>query len=193
MLFSLALLPKGHQLVMRSVVPVSNETPTAVVKDLLLNLASDPHYSGFADFGLNVQLFSDHASNISSACYVEIVSSGEAEPRVDLLEIVIDAIIEAKPEWEVRWSASKKGKSDKHLSCRLLDLYLGVTDSMAIPSDHLLIIKAHMEKKGYKIVSIFASFGGPQITFLLPSDADHFIALQFIDMPVNVSKERARI
>jgi hypothetical protein len=96
------MLPKGHQLVVRGVVPVSNETPAAAMKNLLINLESDPRYREFADFGLNVQPFSDRASNLSSACYVEILSSGEAEPRVDLLEIVMDAIVEAKPELEVR-------------------------------------------------------------------------------------------
>jgi len=191
--FSLALLPKGHQLVVRGIVPVLNETPAAAVKDLLLNLESEPRYSGFADFGLNVLPFSDRASNLSSACYVEVLSGGEAEPRVDLLEIVMEAIVEAKPEWEVRWSACKKGRSDRRLSCRLLDLYPGVTDRTAIPPDHLPLIKAHVEKKGFKIGSIFASFGGPQITFLLPSDADRFNALQFIEVPAKVSTGRARI
>ncbi|KAF8239594.1 hypothetical protein L208DRAFT_1386092 [Tricholoma matsutake] len=166
--FSLAMLPKGHQLVVRGVVPASNEMPTATLKDLLVNLGADPRYKDFSQYGLEVQPFSDCASNISSACYVEISPCGEAEPRVDLLEILMDAIVESKPDLEVRWSASKKGKSDKRLS-------------------------SHIEKKGYKITSIFALFGGPQITFLLPSDADRFMALQFIDVPAKVSKERARI
>lgn len=147
-LFSLAMLPKGHQLVVRGVVPASNETPTAAIKNLLANLGPDPRYKDFADFGIDVQPFSDRVSNISSACYVEISSCGEAEPRVDLLEIVMDAIVEAKPEVEVRWSASKKGKSDKRLSCRLLDLYPGVTDRSSIPPDHPPLIKAHIKKKG---------------------------------------------
>jgi hypothetical protein len=102
MAFSFTFLPKGHQLVVHGIVPVSNETPAAAVKDLLLDLQSEPHYSSFADFGLNVLPFSDCASNISSAFYVEIPSSGEVEPHVDLLEMVMEAIVEAKPEWEVR-------------------------------------------------------------------------------------------
>jgi hypothetical protein len=191
--FSLALLPKGHQLVVCGIVPVSNKTPAATIKDFLISLESDPCYSDFADFGLIVLLFSDHALNILSACYVETLSSGEAEPCVDLLEIVMEAIAEAKPEWEVRWSAGKKGRSDKCLSCHLLDLYPGVTDRSAIPPDHLPLIKAHMEKMGFKIASIFTSFSGSQITFLLPSDTDCFNAKQFIDVPAKVSKERARI
>ncbi|KAF8234765.1 hypothetical protein L208DRAFT_1393387 [Tricholoma matsutake] len=191
--FSLAMLPKGHQLVMRGVVPTSNETPTTALKDLLVNLGADPRYKDFSQYGLEVQPFSDRASNISSACYVEISPCGEAEPRVDLLEIVMDAIVESKPDLEVRWSASKKGKSDKRLSCRLLDLYPGITDRSAFPPEHLPLIKAHIEKKGYKITSIFASFGGPQIMFLLLSDADRFMALQFIDVPAKVSKERTQI
>lgn len=109
-LFSLAMLPKGHQLVVRGVVPALNETPTAAIKNLLANLGSDPRYKDFADFGIDVQPFSDRVSNISSVCYVEISSCGEAKPRVDLLEIVMDVIVEVKPEVEVRWS--KKGKSD---------------------------------------------------------------------------------
>jgi hypothetical protein len=47
----------------------------------------------------------------------------------------------------------------------------------------------HVKKKGFKVISIFASFGGPQLTFLLPLDADHFNAMQFIDVPARVSKE----
>ena len=193
MAFSLTLLPKGHQLVVRGIVPVPNETPAAAVKNLLLNFKSETCYRDFVNFGLNVPPFSDCASNLSSACYVKVLSSGEAEPRVDLLEIVMDAIVEAKPEWEVRWSASKKGRSNKHLSCHLLNLYPGVTDHTAIPPNHLPLIKAHIEKKGLKISSIFASFSGPQITFLLPSNADSFNALHFIDVPARVSTERAHI
>jgi hypothetical protein len=142
---------------------------------------------------LDVQPFSDRSSNLSSACYVEILSSGDAEPHVDLLEIIMDAIVEAKPGLEVRWSASKKGKSNKHLSCHLLDLYPGATDCLSIPPDYLLLIKVHIEKKGFKVASIFASYRGPQLTFLLPSDADRFYALQFIDVPAKVSKEHAHI
>jgi hypothetical protein len=51
----------------------------------------------------------------------------------------------------------------------------------------------HVEKKGFKVASIFASFGSPQLTFLLPSDADCFNAMQFIDVPARVSKEHAHI
>jgi len=189
--FSLAMLPKGHQLIVRGVIPTLNETPVTSIKKLLVDLGLDPRYKDFADFGLDVLPFSERASNLSSACYVEIVSSGEAEPRVDLLELVMDAILEAKPELEIRWSASKKGRSDKRLSCRLLDLYPDVTDRSAIPPDHLTLLKAHIEKKGFKIASIFASYGGPQITFLLPSDADCFNALQLVDVPVKVSKNQA--
>jgi hypothetical protein len=127
------------------------------------------------------------------AWYVEVLSNGEVEPCVDLLEIVMEAIVEAKPEWEVRWSASKKGRSNKHLSCCLLNLYPGVTDHMAILPDHLLLIKAHIEKKRFKICGIFALFGGPQITFLLPSNADYCNALQFIKVPAKVSTEHAHI
>jgi hypothetical protein len=191
--FSIAMLPKGHQLVMHGVVPMLNETPAATMKNLLINLELDPCYKEFADFGLNVQPFSDRSSNLSSACYIEILSSGEAEPCMDLLEIVMDAIVEAKLELEVGWSASKKGKSDKCLSCRLLDLYPGITNRSAIPPEHLPLIKAHIEKKGFKVASISALFSGPQLTFLLPSDADRFNALQFIDVPAKVSKERAHI
>lgn len=61
------------------------------------------------------------------------------------------------------------------------------------PDDHLPLIKAHIKKKGFKIGSIFALFSGPQITFLLHSDADHFNALQFIEVPAKVSAGRARI
>ena len=147
----------------------------------------------FAGFGLDVQPFSDHASNLSSACYIEILSGGKAEPCVNLLEIVRDAIVEAKPELEVRWSAGRKGRSDKHLLCRLLDLYPGITDCSAIPPEHLPLIKAHFEKKGFKVASIFASYSSPQLTLLLPSDVDRFNALQFIDIPVKVSKECAHI
>ena len=42
-------------------------------------------------------------------------------------------------------------------------------------------------------MSIFAFFGSSQITFLLPTDADCFMALQFTDIPAKVSKEHARI
>jgi hypothetical protein len=192
MFFFLTLLPKGHQLVVPHV-SVLNETPAAAVKDLLLNLESEPRYSGFADFGLNILPFSDRTSNISLACYVEVLSGGEVEPCVDLLEIVMEAIVEAKPEWKVRWSTCKKGRSDRCLSCRLLDLYPGVTDRTAITPDHLLLIKAHIEKKGFKIGSIFVSFGDPQITFLLSSDADRFNALQFIEVPAKVSMGHAHI
>lgn len=104
----------------------------------------------------------------------------------------MDAIVEARPELEGRWSASRKGKSDRHLSHCLLDLYPGITGRSAFAPEHPPLIKAHIEKKGYKISSIFASFGGPQITFLLP-DADRFMALQFTDVLAKVSKERARI
>lgn len=65
--FSLAMLPKGHQLVVRGVVPVSNETTVAAIKDLLIDLGSDTHYKEFSNYGLDVQPFSDRASNISSA------------------------------------------------------------------------------------------------------------------------------
>jgi hypothetical protein len=105
----------------------------------------------------------------------------------------MSAIVEARPELEVRWSSGKKGRSDKRLLCRLLDIYLSATDRSSIPPEHLPLIKAHIEKKGYKIASIFALFSSPQITFLLPSDTDRFSTLQFIDVPTKVSKERARI
>ena len=182
LLFSLAILPKGHQVIVHGIIPALNETPAAAIKNLLVNLESDPHYKDFATFGLNVQPFSDHASNISLACYVEILPSGEDEPCMDLLKIVMDALMEARLELEVRWSTSKKGRSDECLSCHLLDLYPGVTDQSAIPSDHLPLIKAHIKKKGFKIASIFASYGSPQITFLLPFDADCFNALLITDI-----------
>jgi hypothetical protein len=83
--FSLSMLPKGHQLVVCGIVPTLNETPTATMKNLLISLESDPHYGEFASYGLDVQPFSNHASNLSSACYVKILSNGEAEPHVDLL------------------------------------------------------------------------------------------------------------
>jgi len=118
--FSLAMLPKGHQLIVCGLVPIPNKMPTATLKDLLVNLGVDPCYKEFSQFGLEVQLFSDHASNVSSVCYVEISPSGEAEPCVDLLEIMMDAIVESGPNLEVRWSASRKGKSNKCLSCHLV-------------------------------------------------------------------------
>jgi hypothetical protein len=191
--FSLVMLPKGHQLMVCGVVPTLNETPVTAMRNLLTNLASDLQYSEFASFSLDIQPFSDHSSNLSSACYVKILSSGDAEPCVDLLEIIMDAIFEAKPGLEVRWSASKKGKSNKHLSCCLLDLYPGVTDHLSIPPNLLLLIKAHIEKKGFKVASIFASFKGPQLIFLLPLDADDFYALPFTDVPAKVSKKHAHI
>ena len=112
---SLAMLPKGHQLVVRGIVPKLNESPVTSIRKLLVELELDPRYKDFATFGLDVQPFSDRTSSISSACYIEVLSSKEAEPRVDLLELVMDAILEAKPELEIRWSASKKGRSDKRL------------------------------------------------------------------------------
>jgi len=187
------MLLKDHQLIVHEVVPTPNKIPAATLKDLLVNLGMDPHYKEFSQYGLEVQPFNDHASNISSACYVEILPCGEMEPCVDLLEIMMDAIVESRPDLEVRWSASRKGKSDKCLSCHLLDLYPGVTDQSAFPPEHLPLIKAHIKKKGYKITSIFALFRGPQIMFLLPSDANCFMALQFIDVLAKVSKEHAQI
>ena len=126
--FSLAMLPKDHQLIVHGLVPILNEMLIATLKDLLVNLCVDPCYKEFSQFGLKVQPFSNCASNISSVCYVEISPSGEAEPHVDLLEIMMDAIVESRPDLEVRWSASRKGKSNKCLFCCLLDLYPGVTD-----------------------------------------------------------------
>jgi hypothetical protein len=103
-LFSLSMLPKGHQLVMHGIVPTSNETPTAAMKNLLISLESDLHYGEFASYGLDVQPFSNRTSNLSSACYIKILSNGEASPCIDLLKIIRDAIVEAKLELEVRWS-----------------------------------------------------------------------------------------
>lgn len=116
-----------------------------------------------------------------------------SEPRVDLLEIIMRAINEARPEWEVGWSASRKGRSDKRLSCCLLDLYPGVRDCSDIPQADLPLIKDHIEKQGYKVASIFASFGGLQVTFLLPSDADRFMALGLFAVPAKVSRHLARV
>ncbi|KAG6884837.1 hypothetical protein C0992_005718 [Termitomyces sp. T32_za158] len=50
-----------------------------------------------------------------------------------------------------------------------------------------------MARLGFKVASIFASFGGPQISFLLPTDADCFMALGLIEVPAKVSKHLARI
>ncbi|KAG6898706.1 hypothetical protein C0993_004964 [Termitomyces sp. T159_Od127] len=194
---AMATRPRGHQLVVRGCV-TSNpiETPVLLVKNLLVDLSLDPRYDFFSELKLLVTPFSDRPSNPSSACYVELradEAEAEDEPRVDLLEMVRGAIMEARPLWEVRWSASRKGKSDKRLSCRLMGLYPGISDRKDIPLEHLPMIRSHIERQGFKIASIFASFGGPQVSFLLPSDADRFMALGSIDVPPKVSKLLARI
>ncbi|KAF5380096.1 hypothetical protein D9615_006221 [Tricholomella constricta] len=79
------------------------------------------------------------------------------------------------------------------MSARLLNLYPGTVDPKSIPSEHLPLISACIEKKGFKVASIFASYGGPQISFLLPHDADRFVALKTIEVPAKVSKHRATI
>ncbi|KAF9463160.1 hypothetical protein BDZ94DRAFT_1309072 [Collybia nuda] len=79
------------------------------------------------------------------------------------------------------------------MSCHLLNLYPGVTDCEGIPSEHLGPIKEHIDSKGFKVANIFASYGGPQVTFLLPQDADRFMALQRIIMPAKISKHKATI
>ncbi|KAH0586175.1 hypothetical protein H2248_007437 [Termitomyces sp. 'cryptogamus'] len=195
--FSPAQIPKGNQLIVRGcTTDVPAETPSVLVKDLLLNLGLDPQYDYFQELPLVVSPFSDRPSNVSSACYVELKFGGvdsSMEPRVDLLENVMRAISEARPNWEVRWSASRKGRSDKRLSCRLLDLYPGVTARNDIPVVDLPVIRDHIEKLGYRVASIFASYGGPQVTFLLPSDADKFMALGTFAVPAKVSKHMARI
>ena len=71
------MLPKSHQLVMCGVIPTSNKTPVTAIKDLLINLGLKMYYKEFLDYGLDVQPFSNHASNISLACYVKIASSGK--------------------------------------------------------------------------------------------------------------------
>ncbi|KAG6898794.1 hypothetical protein C0993_004162 [Termitomyces sp. T159_Od127] len=90
-------------------------------------------------------------------------------------------------------STSRKGRSDKRLSCRLLDLYPGLTSRNDVPAEHLPVLREHIEKQGFRVASIFASYGGPQITFLLPADADRFMALGSLAVPSRVSKHVARI
>lgn len=189
---SLAHMPKGHQLIVRSCVSSDlTKTPSSLVKKFLTSLGNKPQFDYFKKLHLVVSPFSDRASNVSSAYYVEIrPRAGEAntEPRVDILEIILSAIAVAKPEWEARWSASRKGKSDKHMSSRLLGLYPGITDRSKVPAEHLPIVWDHVKKMGFRVASVFASFGGPQIFFLLPMDADRFAALGSIDVPSKVSK-----
>ncbi|KAG6884836.1 hypothetical protein C0992_005717 [Termitomyces sp. T32_za158] len=128
---SSARQPKGQQLVIRGCVSqVPSETPSTMVKSLLDSLGNEPQYRYFKKIIFLVSPFNDRPSNVSSACYVEIIkldgeSPQNAEPRVDLLYRIASAIAEAKPEWEVRWSARRRGRSDKRLSCHLLGLYSG--------------------------------------------------------------------
>ncbi|KAG6877016.1 hypothetical protein C0993_011054 [Termitomyces sp. T159_Od127] len=158
--------PRNHQLVVQGcTLNVPSKNPSTLVRDLLISLGKDPRYDG----------------------------EPGAEPRVDLLENISAAIAEAKPDWEVWWSASRKGRSDKRLSCRLLGLYPGATDRANVPSEHLPILKNFLEEKGYKVAAIFTSFGGPQVAFLLPKDADPFMALGSIQVPSKVSCYPARI
>ncbi|KAG6876098.1 hypothetical protein C0993_005552 [Termitomyces sp. T159_Od127] len=131
------MIPKGHQLVVRGVTSLNLlETPVALVKDLLSNLASESGFEHLKVHPLIVSPFSERSSNLSSACYVELRHSVEEagpKPRVDLLEDI-------------------------------------------------------------KVVaSIFASYGGPQITFLLPANADCFMALGSLAVPLWVSKHVACI
>lgn len=77
---TLAHLPKGHQLVVRGCVfSDPTETPSSLVKNLLTSLGNDPRYEFFQKLHIVVSPFSDRASNVSSACYVELKpSAGEA-------------------------------------------------------------------------------------------------------------------
>ncbi|KAG6884474.1 hypothetical protein C0993_010731, partial [Termitomyces sp. T159_Od127] len=62
-----------------------------------------------------------------------------------------------------------------------------------IPTKHMPIIRSHIEKMRYKVTSIFPLFGGPQITFLLPKDADRFMALGSINVPSKVLRHLAQV
>lgn len=98
-----------------------------------------------------------------------------------------------KLKWEVRWSTSHKVRSDKHLSYHLMDLYLRMTKHDDIPTEHLSILQYHIEKLGYRVVSIFASFGCPQIIYLLPNNAGCFMALSLLVVSSKISKCVAQI
>ena len=66
-------------------------------------------------------------------------------------------------------------------------------DHSDIPQADLPLIKDHIQKQSFKVTSIFASFGSPQITFLLPSDADRYMALGTFAVPPKVSKHLAHV
>ncbi|KAH0588146.1 hypothetical protein H2248_006865 [Termitomyces sp. 'cryptogamus'] len=189
--FSPALIPEGNQLIVQGCVSdLSTDTLASMVRDLLHQLSQEPLYNYFD------ALLLDRPSNVLSACYVKLRYGGteaSAEPRADLLETVLMAIAEARRNWKAQWCTSRKGHSNKHLLCCLLDLYPGVTDHSGIPPADLAILKEHIKKQGYCVASIFASYGGPQVTFLLLADADRFMALGSIAVPSKVSKCLSRI
>ncbi|KAF8065062.1 hypothetical protein FPV67DRAFT_167564 [Lyophyllum atratum] len=193
--FSLDDLPKGNLLVVRGCVSTdAAQTPVLLVRKALEDIGAAPEYPYFDKQIFMVTPFHERVSSLSSACYVELrLENPGTEPRDDILAIVKEELEKRKTDWEVRWSASGKGKSDKRMSCRLLNLYPAGTDRSDIPSEHLPLIRAHIEKKGFKVASIFPSFGGPQVVFVLPRDADRFMALGTIDVPPAVSKSRATI
>ncbi|KAG5336987.1 hypothetical protein C0989_011305 [Termitomyces sp. Mn162] len=140
----LSLVPKGHQLVIGGCIPnIPSKTPIILVKDLLTNLASELGCKYFQDLPIIVSLFSNRPNSTFLAGYVELKFSGGdvlLESRVDLLDNVRTAIMKAKPNWEGRWSTSRKGKGDTHLSCCSLNLYPRVKTQDNIPSEHLPIL-----------------------------------------------------
>ncbi|KAF8149799.1 hypothetical protein B0H34DRAFT_678764 [Crassisporium funariophilum] len=193
--FSLDDLPKGNLLVVRGCVSTNAaHTPVTLVKDAITNIGTLPNYAYFASLTFQVSPFHERVTSLSSACYIELrLENPGAEPRDNILAALKEELEKQKPDWEVRWSASGKGKSDKCMLCRLLNLYPAGTDRSGIPTKHLPLILAHIKKKGFKVASIFASFGGPQIAFMLPKDADRFMALSTIKVPPQVSRNRTTI